>query len=80
MIPRGNIHFTIHRGIAMTLLLYHCINYLPLISYKMYMIWTADKNSKGMLCSPHHEIFTDISYHFKFNPNIQFRIPELKTT
>ena len=44
------------------------------------MIWTADKNSKGMLCSPHHEIFTDISYHFKFNPNIQFRLPEFKTT
>ena len=33
-----------------------------------------------MLCSPHHEIFKDISYHFKFNPNIQFRIPEFKTT
>ena len=44
------------------------------------MIWTADKISKGMLCSPHHEIFKDISYHFKFNPNIQFRIPEFKTT
>ena len=44
------------------------------------MIWTADKNSKGMLCSPHHEIFTDILYHFKFNPNIQFRLPEFKTT
>ena len=44
------------------------------------MIWTTDKNSKGMLCSPHHEIFTGISYHFKFNQNIQFRLPEFKTT
>ena len=62
------------------LLLYHSINHLLLMSYKTYMIWTADKNSKGMLCSPHHEIFKDTSYHFKFNPNIQFRIPEFKTT
>ena len=46
----------------------------------MYMIWTADKNSKGMLCSQHHEIFKNISYHFKFNLNIQFRISEFKTT
>ena len=43
------------------------------------MIWTADKNSKGMLCSPHHEIFKDISYHFKFHPNIKCRIPEFIT-
>ena len=33
-----------------------------------------------MLCSQHHEIFKDISYHFKFNLNIQFRISEFKTT
>ena len=44
------------------------------------MIWTDDKISKGMLCSHHHEIFKNISYHFKFSPNIQFRIPEFKTT
>ena len=49
-------------------------------NYKMYMIWTAGKISKGMLCSPHHEIFNDISYHFKFNLNFQFRIPKFKTT
>ena len=46
----------------------------------MYMIWTADKNSKGMLCSQHHEIFKNISYHSKFNLNIQFRISEFKTS
>ena len=33
-----------------------------------------------MLCSEHHEIFKDISYHFKFNLNFQFRILEFKTT
>ena len=33
-----------------------------------------------MLCSPHHEIYNDISYHFKFNLKDQFRIPEFKTT
>ena len=33
-----------------------------------------------MLCSPHHEIYNDISYHFKFNPKYQFRVPEFKTT
>ena len=33
-----------------------------------------------MLCSPHHEIFKNISYHFKFNLKFQFRIPEFKTT
>ena len=33
-----------------------------------------------MLCSQDHEIFKDISYHFKFNLNIQFRISEFKTT
>ena len=33
-----------------------------------------------MFCSPHHEIFKNISYLFKFNLKFQFRIPEFKTT
>ena len=33
-----------------------------------------------MLCSPHHEIYNDISCHFKFNLKGQVRIPEFKTT